>query len=367
MKKLLLVSFSLLILFSSCGEKVPEGTLVSKKVSTGPVMDGTLDDSWQLAKSLEIPVVVPDYEHFDPIYFGKEYEVTLRSMYTDDDIFFFVQWTGDSEISMDRQSWYYNETENKWMQKPKKHPDAYTNPGYEDKFAFLWDITGIGFKEKGATIYCHEAFKHTNEVGERIDIWHWKLVRTAPVKQLDDKNLVYIDKDDDTISQNGRKSDQGSGSYSDNKQTLVINGVEKTLPLYWIPGKQNYYYIEDGDSTARQIVGLDENNNLIDEDGTVLVKEEFKLGSSKLLPSIKGIKPATGSRADVSVYEYYDTSTKTWNLEIQRKLNTRADDDVQFTDTEKVYDFSVSVFNNAAIAHATPDGLTGTVYSLMFK
>lgn len=366
-KTLLLIGLALVIFLSGCSDKTPEDALVSKKVKTGPEMDGMLDDSWQLAKSLEIMVEVPEYEHFDEIYFGKKYDVTLRSVYTDSDIFIFAQWTGDDEVSQDRQSWYYNDIEDKWMQKPKKNPDDYTPPGYEDKFAFIWDINGRDFLEKGATIYCHEEYKHTNYADELMDIWHWKLVRTAPVHQLDDKKLVYVDENIDAAKYDGRKSDEGSSSYSDNKQTLEINGSEMSLPLYWIPNAEQYFWILDGDNSARKIVGMDENNNLIDEDGSILIKEEFTLGSSKLIPSIKGIKPATGSRGDVTVYEFYDESSKTWNLEIQRKLDTGNEDDVQFDDFDNLYDFSISVFNNAAVAHATPDGLNGKVYSLMFN
>jgi Ethylbenzene dehydrogenase len=360
-KAIVLLCIALTLFLQSCAEKIPEGVLVSKSVKSGPVMDGKLDDSWQLAKSLEIPVEVPDYKHFAEMYHGKKYDVTLRSVYTDSDIYIFAQWTGDEEKSLERQSWYFNDVENKWMQKPKKAPDDYSPPAYEDKFAFLWDISGVDFMKEGATIYCHEEHKHSNFPDEIMDIWHWKLVRTAPVHQLDDKHLVFAENAD------GRKGDEGKGSYSDNKQKLMIDGTELTLPLYWIPGREDYHWLMDGEAGAKKIVGMDENMNLIDEDGTVLNKEEFMLGSSKLIPSIKGIKPATSSRGDVTVYDFYDESSKTWNLEIQRKLTTGFEkDDVQFSDFEKLYDFSISVFNSAAIAHATPEGLNGKVYSLKF-
>ncbi|MCK5155416.1 MAG: hypothetical protein KAQ69_03215 [Spirochaetales bacterium] len=373
MKKTIFVILVLLIaagsgmLFARGGSDIPEDALVAKQVKSAPELDGRLDDAWQLAKSLEIPVEVADYAHFAELYRGKEYEVTLRAMYTDTDLYMFVQWTGDESLSDDRQSWYYNDDAGKWMQKPKKEPDEYTPPGYEDKFAFLWEIESKDFLAEGGSIFCHEAFKHATYPDELMDIWHWKLVRTAPVHQLDDKYLVYADESDEDASLNGRKSDEGSGAYSDNKQTLTVDGVEMTLPLLWIPGETGYSYILDGNSAARQIVGMDENMNLIDEDGTILTKEDFMLGSDKLIPSIKGVKPATDSRGDVTVYEYYDTAAKTWNLEIKRKLATGNADDVQFDDLEKMYNFSISVFDNAAIAHATPEGITGKAYTLVFQ
>ncbi len=372
---ILLIAAGSGLLFAKGGADVPENALVAKEVKAAPKMDGKLDDAWQLAKSLEIPVEVADYAHFAEMYRGNKYDVTLRAMHTDTlramhtdtDLYMFVQWTGDESLSDDRQSWYFNDEAGKWMQKPKKAPDDYTPPGYEDKFAFLWEIESDKFAAEGGSIFCHEEFKHANYPDELMDIWHWKLVRTAPVHQLDDKKLVYIDENGEGPKFDGRKSDAGTSSYSDNKQTLEINGVEMTLPLLWIPGETAYSYIMNEEPKARQIVGMDENMNLVDEDGNILTKENFMLGSDMLIPSIKGIKPATGSRGDVTVYEFYDTASKTWNLEIQRKLANGNDDDVQFDDFEKMYNFSISVFDNAAIAHATPEGITGKAYTLVFQ
>ena len=79
-KTLLLIGLALVIFLSGCSDKTPEDALVSQKVKTGPEMDGMLDDSWQLAKSLEIMVEVPEYEHFDEIYFGKKYIMPLIKM-----------------------------------------------------------------------------------------------------------------------------------------------------------------------------------------------------------------------------------------------------------------------------------------------
>ncbi|MFH2001918.1 MAG: ethylbenzene dehydrogenase-related protein [Planctomycetota bacterium] len=352
--------------FSCAGSKDSATTLVVKKAKSAPVMDGRLDDMWQLAKSIEIPVEVADYEFFDPMFRGKKYNVTMRAMTFESDLYVFAQWTADQEASWDRESWYYNDAAGKWMQRPGKKPDAYTPPAYEDKFAILWNMNSADFAIKGGTIFCHKAYKHTNLPDERMDLWHWKLVRTGPVNQLDDTWVGYVDESAGGTSFNGRKSDAGNEPFSNNKQTLQIAGAEVTLPLYWIPKEESYYYIMDGEPKARKIVGMDKDKNLIDEDGTVLVKEDFALGSKFLIPSIKGVKTATGSRGDVAVFEDFDEGTKTWNLEMRRKLVTNSDDDIQFGDLKKTYDFSVAVFNNTSIAHATPEGLLGKAYSLKF-
>jgi len=371
-KKAIIILLSMItilfgLLITGCSDRIPEGTLISKKMSNLPVMDGQLDDVWHLVNNLEIPVEVADYSLFGEDFLGKKYDVTLRSMYTESDLYVFVQWTGDNEKSNELATWYYSVDAGKWLQKPTRKADNYSPAAYEDKFAFLWEIESDSFLKDGGVIFCHEDYKHTNYPEELMDIWHWKLVRSAPVNQLDDKKLIYKDEEGGGSLFNGRKNDAGSGSYSDNKQTLTIRGKKVTLPLYWVPGKSEYFYIMDDDLDARKIVDMDENMNLIDEDGTVLMKEDFILGSDILIPGIKGLKPSTESRGDITVYEFYDPAAHTWNLEIQRKLNTGNDDDVQFDDLEKMYNFSVAVFNNSSIAHATPEGINGKAYSMIFK
>ena len=354
--------------FLGCaGEKSSGTELVASRAKNAPAMDGKLDDLWQLAKSIEIPVEVADYEFFAPMFRGKKYNATLRAITFESDLYVFAQWTGDQEASRDRESWYYNDAAGKWMQKPNKKPDAYTAPAYEDKFAILWNMNSADFAIKGGTIFCHKAYKHTNSPDERMDLWHWKLIRTGPVHQLDDTWVTYVDESAGGTSFNGRKSDAGNEPFSNNTQKLKIDGAEMTLPMFWIPREESYFYIVDGEPRARKITGMDKDRNLIDEDGTVLVKEDFALGSKLLIPSIKGVRTATGSRGDVDAFEYFDESTKTWNLEMRRKLVTSSDDDIQFGDLKKTYDFSVAVFNNTSIAHATPDGLVGKAYNLRFK
>ena len=368
MKKLVVVLLVIAIAFTvqlAFGKKIPENGILSKKAKKIlPTVDGKLDDVWQRATPLKIEAEVPSYDQFDKVYWGQKYTVTLRSMYNDTDIYFFVQWIGDDASSYARESWYYNDKENKWMQKPKSKSDAYSPPVYEDKFAFMWEVGDSvpNFAKDGGSLFCHGSKKYTASKSEKMDIWHWKLVRTGPVDQVDDKWLTF-----NGDGENGRTSDEGSGAYKTNKQEITKNGKTYSIPAKWIPGKSDYHWIMADDASARKIVDIDTNRNLIDEDGTVISIENFLMGSPNIIPSIMEVKPATGSRGDVAVVEYYDDATKTWNLEIKRARVTGNDDDVQFSDTKASYDFSVAVFNAAAIAHATPGGLSGRPYVLIFK
>lgn len=340
-------------LIVGCSKSIPENALVSRSIKEAPVLDGVVDDLWTKAKPLTVEVKVPSYSEFDKVYHGKEYSVSMKSLYTDSDIYFLYQWSGDLEASYKRQTWYFNPTEGRWMQKPKKNSDEYSKPVYEDKFAVIWNIGNSigGFNEQGCLVLCHGEFKHTNIEGETGDIWHWKLDRTGPVNQLDDKWLTYS-------TESGRKADEGTSAYKSNSQSLTdINGNKIKAPLYWIPGKMNYHWILGGDTSSKRIVKIDAAMNLIDEDGTVIPRDVT-------IPSLYNIVPATGSRGDVTVFHNYQDGI--WTLEVKRKLSTGNKDDVDFSDTKKIYFFSVAVFNEAAIAHAIP-GFAGNSFPMVFK
>lgn len=354
---------SILAAFLGCSAKAPEGTLVSKKIKEAPKMDGKVDKLWEKQPVLNVTVNVPAYPYFDKVYQDKNYAVKLKSVHTESSIYFLYQWTGDNEMSVARLPWYFNEKEGKWMQKPKKKADKYYPPTYEDKFSVIWEIGDSipAFKTNGCAILCHDEYMRTPLEGQTADIWHWKLDRTGPVHQLDDKWLTYSEKD-------GRKGDSGTAAYKSNSQVLNdTKGNELKVPLYWVPGKKNYNWILASDNAKKKIVKIDKDLNLIDEDGNVLKKEDFPGDSDNLIPSISELKPATGSRGDVAAYYNYDNSSKTWTLEVERAIKTGNKDDVDFSDAKKTYYFSIAVFDAAAIAHATPGGLAGKAFPMIIQ
>ena len=132
------------------------------------------------------------------------------------------------------------------------------------------------------------------------------------------------------------------------------------------PGRTNYDWImqtEIDDRTAKRIVDLNADGSWVDEDGGILDKALFDYTSALGIPSLMGIKPATGSRGDVSVWHSWQNGI--WTLKVKRARNTGADDDVQFTSVDSPYWFSVGVMDAAAIAHATPGGFAGTAYQFI--
>lgn len=342
----------------------PEEAVISQKVDTAPAEDATVDALWSDVAGIIIPTKVPAYDIGDPDIWWNEYEgktmhVTMKSVYTENDIYFLFQWN-DAEDSKTRQAWYYHQDSTEWLQMGKKHPDKFGNdPAYEDKFTMFWNLSISDFQTNGCSNLCHGDEMKTNVAGERADIWHWKRDRTGPVSQVDDK---YLDP-------TGRHGDDGESAYSYNAQDLVTStGDTVAAPLYWIPDRTDYHWIlksEVDDGTAKEIVDLDSTGNFIDEVGNVLNKADFGYTSNKVISSLYNIKPGTGSRGDISAW--HDWSNNTWTLKVKRARDTGNDDDVQFTEVGEVnsYWFSIGVMDAAAIAHATPGGWAGPPYQMI--
>ena len=196
MKKnyLLLVSSIALILAYSCNkddDPIDPGTsttdLLAKKVSTGPILDGTIDDAWSACQTLTGTAAVPSNADFE-FYVGEAYDFTMRAMYDDNNIYFLAEWV-DAADSKDRESWYFDTDDNVWDQQ-NKFPESVADKYYEDKFAFMWPVD-LGADWDASTCYsiCHavdaglgydKGTKHyTNAAGEVVDMWHWKRVRTG--------------------------------------------------------------------------------------------------------------------------------------------------------------------------------------------
>jgi hypothetical protein len=364
--------------------------LVSKKTTTAPTIDATIDGGWAACKTLVTPVVVPDPGGNTPItggnyfrgYVGDTYNVKIRSMYDNEYIYFLCEWN-DPTNSQARNSWYFNPSTKRWAQE-NRYP-TFDNAGnktrdgfYEDKFAFLWNINGStpNFNTLGCYATCHmgldlathfnaPALHYTNGPSEKVDMWHWKLVRTGLYTpgQIDDQ---YQDNDEfghsGTTAEGGRKSDaKTSGGSTDNKQTLGITGDTATkvsVPKYVIVGRTNYYAIlksEIDGGTAKKVTAVDANGVLTLEGGATIdpsTDVEFQRKGegvgSKCIPSVY-VEVMAGDRADITAASNHTGAG--WVLEFKRKLNTGSATDVVFAPNTDLV-FGIGVFQNAALAHA---------------
>jgi len=399
----------LLMGISSCkddkSEPLPitsETEVTALKVSDAPAIDGTIDANWSNCDVLSTTMVVPDPGGNTPItggnyfrgYVGDSYKITMKAMYDAEYIYFLAEWN-DSKADLNRNPWYFDPATKRWKQE-SRYPafDASGNQTrdgfYEDKFAVLWNVNEsmANFNSLGCYATCHTgldlathynapALHYTNSASEKIDMWHWKSVRTGLYNdgagvgklegQIDDQ---FQDNDEfghsGTTAEGGRKSDsKTSGGYADNKQSLTITGTTEAVnvPKYVIPGKTNYYAIlqsEIDGATAKLITAVDANGILTYDGGTIDPNTDVQFQrsgattGSKCIPSVS-ISPIVGDRGDISMAAVHVGTG--WVMEMKRKLQTGSATDVQF-DPTKSFVFGVGIFDNSALAHAIQSKLT---------
>lgn len=348
--------------------------LLSLKVSSGPVIDGEIDASWNNCQTLTGTAIVPNLPDF-AFFEGETYDFKIRSQYDASNLYLLIQYD-DPKDSKDRQSWYFDSATKLW----KQHNKFPTNAGdkyYEDKFAFLWPTeTSESAEWNNATCYasCHSVnqslgysttTKHYANAGQVIDMWHWKRVRTEPFNMVDDQKIVPIaDLNNPTATEKadgGRGSDDKSaGGYSDNKQTLNNGVADVSVPKYVIPNKTNYAWISQGEietGEAKLITGVDVNGILTYAGGTINPADGgYEAGTgAKRFPSVTLSGAFVGSRGDVQSYAKHTGSE--WVIEVKRALSTSdATNDIQF-DPTKTTMFGFAIFENAAIGHGVKPNL----------
>lgn len=349
--------------------------LLSHRVATAPNIDATIDGVWAEAQELRTKVVVPDPgDNVFRGYEGDAHNVTLRSLYDDQYIYFLAEWD-DQNKDLNRDTWYFDPVGKKWHEESNKPTfnanGVMTRPAfYEDKLAMLWNVNNSVADWNNKTCYasCHVglgqangfARHYTNAANEYIDMWHWKSVRSEPNGQFDDQFQ-------DSVQPNGRHGDSKTGGgYTDNKQTLTVDGSTETVdvPKYVIPNREYYYWIlqsEIDNGTAKLITGVDANGILYYDGGSIdpNVETGYQRDGSTTGPNgVPSIftAPFEGSRGDLLCKSNYNGSG--WILEFKRKLKTAdtENQDIDFTDLSEQY-FGLGIFDNAAIAHAIKPNL----------
>jgi hypothetical protein len=315
--------------------KGQRNTLIVKKVATGAVLDGVAEALWDQAQPLTFKVVAGQNLP------GRSTEVTLRALRTADMAHFLLQYKVPTE-SVRRSPWQ-RQADGSW--KKLIDPDdkgGDNNVSYEDKFVILWNINSLSFDKKGCASACHVGEgkpygnKYTKEDGARLDLWHWKGVRTGTVGQIDDQYVDSTNYDKDKFPEAGRKSDPKTGggyvdNVSDDKKgpKFALKG-NTPAPPYWI---------------------LDSEKELLDNS---------KYNAADEVPGII-VAPFAGDRGDFAAKYTYKDDLRT--VEFSRKLVTGSEFDVQFSDMKEEYSFGVAVFDNAQVRHA----LTADVLKMKFE
>jgi hypothetical protein len=359
------------------GPTFSQTELISTKTSTPPTIDGSIDSQWDAVLPLKTRTTVPSIPG-DKVpanfygYTGKSFNVSMRSMYDTEYIYFLLEWD-DNTLSLDRETWYFDPASKLWKQEsryPQFNADGVMTRDafYEDKFAILWNVDNSVANWNTQTCYatCHTgldaasgyARHYTNSATERVDMWHWKGVRDAGT--MDDQYQ-------DHAQPNGRKSDpKTGGGYSDNKQSLTITGTETAVnvPKYVIPARKQYYWItqdEISNGTAKLITAVDDQGVLTYDGGTIDPKIETSFQRAGAVSGAMGIPSIlksriTGNSGDIIAEWTYTGSG--FIMELKRKLNTGDTErvDINFSDLSDQY-FGIGVFDNAALAHAIKPNL----------
>lgn len=131
-----------------------EQTVVASKVVKSPDIDGSGDDpSWKKAPAVITHDKVADID------------VTLKAVYTDNDIFFLVTFPDPNESRI-HKTWIWDENQRMYR----------IGPDREDCFVFKWNME---LKPKDLSI--------SADVPYVADIWFWKACRTDPAGFADDK------------------------------------------------------------------------------------------------------------------------------------------------------------------------------------
>ncbi len=375
------------IIDSGIGESSDE--LLVKKFSTAPVFDGDIDAVWDEARPLISKATVTPAgsreitlngssggvlgleptDLMDP-YTGESYKYSLRGGHDGEFLYLLFEWEDDTD-SRDRQSWYFDDADNKWKQE-NKYANHKNDKYYEDKFGFMFPIGNPeGFTAGTCTVTCHGGLTdpqpgekvtrhYMKNEGELTDFWHWKRDRHALAEAADD-GFVQWEDDFGKASANGRKNDDGTSPYSTGMKFTDANTLSG--PKYVIPGRENYYWItqsEIDNGTAKAVTAVATNGTLTYDGGTINPTDDpaYSQGfGNKRMPSVI-INPGgqgNDGRSEVQVKSQHVGNG--WQLEIRRKLITGDPTDVEFLIGESI-PFGLAIFNNAAIAHGQSNFLT---------
>ena len=370
--------------------------LLVKKFSTAPIFDGDIDKVWEEARPLVNSAVVmtagdriitlnsssngdtslEPTDLMDP-FSGEAYKYTLRGGHDNEYLYLLFEWEDDTD-SKDRQSWFFNSETSKWQQE-NKYANHKNDKFYEDKFGMMFPIGNPEDFDSGTcNVTCHRGLSdpqpgekvtrhYMANADELVDFWHWKRDRHALAEACDD-GFIQWELDEGMASANGRKNDEGISPYSTgmkfNEDSEGFTGFYG--PKYVIPGRDNYYWIEQSeitDETAKLVTGIDINGVIKYDGGTIDPNgdPDYSQGfGKKRMPSViinPGGQGADG-RSEVRIKAKHVGSG--WQLEIKRKLNTGDPKDAEFVIGQSMK-FGLAIFGNAAIAHGQTNFLTMTI------
>ncbi len=295
-----------------------DATLTATRVETGSL--DPFDALWAAVPSLQVPLALPIEGSVLPVVAGYTYpevdQVSLKSVYTDTEIFILAVWRDDSENS-NRAEWTFDGTT--WSK----------NGLNEDRLSFLFDVTGspqfnaLGPDAAAQTasdgVPAHMGFPADST--DAVDMWHWKAARSAPAGYADDGWIGAYVAEEET----GRANDaRESGGYTDN-----INEA----------GDAPAFVYPEGTLPGSPLLG----------DTAVPFDPAIEFPAGYTVPGYVITRPV-GSRGDVSSSSFYVSDHNGqgwWYVVLSRSLSTSNPEDATFN-LNSSNTFGVAAFNNSS-------------------
>ncbi|PJA99108.1 MAG: hypothetical protein CO127_11315 [Ignavibacteria bacterium CG_4_9_14_3_um_filter_36_18] len=351
--------------------------LKALKVTNAPVVDGVVDQVWQSATDLNVPLG-ETYDVHNPASimdcsgchnYNSSYTLKLKAVYTTERIYVLAKWT-DSTASFTRNgSWDFSS--GSWTK-----PNAEQS---EDRIALFFpigEITGNPWNTKGCMAKCHTYYPtnidpHVSSHGivddawlesGKADMWHSKAGRGTAYLSAAGSNLTinpithevtggtfsmtgYIDDKwvgewaHDSINgeDGGRYGDAGGSGYSHNRIG------DKSRPKYMETSPTDFadaMVLKDTEIANGECVG-DATTGVSDADASTYWTNYAALNA--IVPE-RILKAPTGSRGDIDFGAVWNNNE--WTAEFSRALQNGNDDDVQFDVTQK-YTFGSATFENS--------------------
>lgn len=354
-------------------------TLKAVKVKEDPVVDGNADDpAWGKAKELR----------------GKN--VRFKAVYSDKHLTLLITWNDPTMSINTAGSWLWRN--GKWQQtrevvkwesfKGKRHPEW---------LGLSWNINFSNFAGQGCVSTCHsEEDKHhkTDKKGEYVDSWNvlakhgygpqfiedqgW-LAGSVSVSQSENIKFAADDPMDPTQVIAGRiqfigfaednvLSSKDDPAYPKNNPSTRYCSQCHSAPkaIHGDDGQIQYFLNRASEQKAPAYIETDPQNFI---DAMILTKSEIDKGEAvpvaKLTPQeidaiwekyrkLNAVVPQlvlqepSGSQRDIKVGAVWENGR--WTVEIQRALVTGHNDDVQFSDLNKKYEFAISLWAERDLA-----------------
>jgi hypothetical protein len=139
------------------------------------IIDGKDDELvWRDAQEVEVP-----------LFYGNVESVSLKALYTDDEVFIRVRWADDTE-SREHKPWKWSAANERWV----------TGPQIEDSVMLSFEAG------------CEWAPSLIEGYDYDFDAWHWLAARTDPLGQALDIGGTVKDRDMSTPDPSGSMQDQ---------------------------------------------------------------------------------------------------------------------------------------------------------------